>query len=80
MKLILIGMILLAWPLVTWWMENRPEDEVIRMADRDRRKPAKPTRISKYTKIGKAPGMRAHPLGGKEKVRIQYTKQRRACQ
>jgi hypothetical protein len=42
MKLALIALGLLAWPLVTWWMENQDPDEkaVVRMADRDRRRQA----------------------------------------
>jgi hypothetical protein len=42
MKLALIALGMLAWPLVTWWMENQDPDEkaVVRMADRDRRRQA----------------------------------------
>ena len=57
MKLVLIALGLLAWPLVTWWMENQDPDEkaVVRMADRDRRSQAvRPmSRRMQYAKIVK---------------------------
>ena len=42
MKLVLIALGMLAWPLVTWWAESQDPDEkaVVRMADRDRRSQA----------------------------------------
>lgn len=42
MKLALIALGMLAWPLVTWWAEIQDPDEkaVVRMADRDRRNQA----------------------------------------
>lgn len=59
MKLALIALGLLSWPLITWWAEGREDDEekrsVIRMADRDRRRQAvRPmNRRMQYTRIEK---------------------------
>ena len=45
MKLVLITLALLAWPMATWWAEAREDGEerrnVNRMADRDRRRQEK---------------------------------------
>jgi hypothetical protein len=37
-KLVVIGVAILAFPLVSWWAESRDPDKnrIIRMADRDR--------------------------------------------
>lgn len=71
MKLVLIGLALIAFPLITGWLENRDPDyyAVIRMADRDRKAQAarKPTRaLNKYAAIGKqkSPGKRWHAAQG----------------
>ena len=64
MKLVLIALGLLAWPLVTWWMENQDPDEkaVVRMADRDRRSQAvRPmSRRMQYAQIVKPALLQQH--------------------
>lgn len=72
MKLALIALGLLAWPLVTWWAEGREDDEekrsVIRMADRDRRRQAvRPmNRRMRYVRIEKPAllAQRGRPVKG----------------
>lgn len=57
MKLVLIVLGLLSWPLATWWAEGREDDEerrnVNRMADRDRRRQERQPmhRLNKYSCI-----------------------------
>ena len=64
MKLALIALGLLAWPLVTWWVENQDPDEkaVVRMADRDRRSQAvRPmSRRMRYARIEKPALLQQH--------------------
>jgi hypothetical protein len=64
MKLALIALGLLAWPLVTWWVENQDPDEkaVVRMADRDRKSQAvRPmSRRMQYAQIVKPALLQQH--------------------
>ena len=64
MKLVLIALGMLAWPLVTWWVENQDPDEkaVVRMADRDRKSQAvRPmSRRMQYAQIVKPALLQQH--------------------
>lgn len=55
MKLVMIGILLILFPLITWWVENLDPDKlaIIRMADRDRRAQAvrMPNRALRYAEI-----------------------------
>ena len=73
MKLLLIGLTLIAFPLITWWAEERDPDyyAVIRMADRDRKAQAarRPARtLNHYAVIGKAPATLARCTGADHKI------------
>lgn len=71
MKLVLIALGLLAWPLVTWWAEAREDGEerrnINRMADSDRRAQARkmPHRRLKYSQAIMPPllAQRRQPKG-----------------
>ena len=72
MKLVLITLVLLAWPMATWWAEAREDGEerrnINRMADRDRRSQAvRPmSRRMRYARIEKPALLqqRGRPIGG----------------